>query len=264
MSIDTTSLDTERCAAVLPAPRSPRERRYEAKRLALPVVVLPTRTGRMMFHLAALLLSLLALPLLRRRRTPGSHGLPAGPVIVVGNHRSVLDGPLLALEAWRSGRQLRMMGTAGVFTAPVVGRLLLSMGMVPVKRRSTEAASALEGARQLLDAGEAVGLFPEGRIVACEGGALGELRPGAARLALETRTPVVCAGLWDTSASIAPGSWKPVRFWRTPVASFLAAPLDLAALVGLSVGEEVTRAHVEAATATLAEALDAALAAAGR
>jgi len=180
---------------------------YEARRLALPDAQVPTRFGVVAYAAIAGALDLLLKSVCRIRRSPSK--LPAGGVVVVANHRSVLDGPLLAVVGRGAGRQLRMLGTAGVFTAPVLGSLLLSAGMVPVKRRTGSARAALVGAERLLEAGEAVALFPEGRINSSPDGLPQPLRPGAALLALRTGVPVVAVGMVGADSVIRPGTWRP-------------------------------------------------------
>jgi UMF1 family MFS transporter len=169
---------------------------YAARRLALPDARVPSARGRLAYFVIARVLGAVFRP-----TVVGS--LPDGPVLVVANHLSVADGPVLAVAGLAAGRQLRMLGTAGVFTAPVLGPVLLDAGMVPVKRGTPDAGSALRGAALLLRAGEAVALFPEGRI---GDGPLQELKPGAARLALLTGVPVVAAVLSGTPTCIPRGS----------------------------------------------------------
>jgi 1-acyl-sn-glycerol-3-phosphate acyltransferase len=166
----------------------------------------------------------------RLLRPSVSGSLPTGPVLVLANHRSVADGPVLAVVGSRFGRQLRMLGTAGVFTAPIVGPVLLDAGLVPVKRGTSAAGDALSGARLLLQAGEAVALFPEGRI---GGGPLpAPLRSGAARLALMTGVPVVLVALVGTAGIVAPGTWKPRL--RRRCSAVVGEPIDLVDVLGLA------------------------------
>lgn len=242
---------------------------YEARRLALPDAQLPTRFGAIAYALVAGALGLL-LRAVCKISGPGttttrpsgdtpsaagtSHALPAGGVLVVANHRSVLDGPLLAVVGRGAARQLRMLGTAGVFTAPVLGRLLLSAGMVPVKRRTEHARAALTGAERLLRAGEAVALFPEGRINRSPDGLPQPLRSGAARLALRTGVPVVAVGMVGTDLVIRPGTWRPVVRWgrRTRVAVRMSSPVVLHEALGLTAPVADPDDHlVEAATSLM-------------
>lgn len=240
---------------------------YEARRLAVGDARLPGRAGRFLYGTAALALDVVlsGLAVLRVKGQP----LPTGGVVVVANHRSVADGPLLAVVGRRGGRQLRMLGTAGVFTVPVLGRLLLAAGMVPVKRRTVHAGDAVAGAVGLLRAGEAVALFPEGRITQREDGLPEALRSGAARLALAAGVPVVAVGTAGTEDVVPAGTWRPAlpgrRRARTLVGVRLSAPLDLHAVLGLPAGPvtDPDPAVLQAAGRALHAMLAAEVAAAG-
>ena len=204
---------------------------YERRRLAVPDARVPATAGRALYAAVAATAGLV-LRALADVRTTGP-ALPAGGVVVVANHRSVLDGPLLAVVGRRRGRQLRMLGTAGVFTAPLLGPALLSVGMVPVKRRTASARAALAGAERMLRAGEAVALFPEGRIHDATDGLPQELRGGAARLALATGAPVVVVGVHGAERVVPPGTWRPVLGRRARLEVRVGAPVDLLAALGL-------------------------------
>ena len=131
---------------------------------------------------------------LTRRAVPVG-GLPDGPVIVVANHTSFADGILLALVGRRLGRSLRLMATGGVFRSGLVGPLARRLGFIPVLRGTDSAAGALDAAADALAAGEAVGLFPEGRITRDPQHWPERSKTGAVRLALRTGAPVVPVAL---------------------------------------------------------------------
>jgi 1-acyl-sn-glycerol-3-phosphate acyltransferase len=116
-------------------------------------------------------------------------------VIVVANHTSFADGILLALVGRRLGRSLRLMATGGVFRSALVGPLLRRLGFIPVLRGTSSAAGSLDAAAQALAAGEAVGLFPEGRITRDPAQWPERSKTGAVRLALRTGAPVVPVAL---------------------------------------------------------------------
>ena len=99
-----------------------------------------------------------------RGRAAVVRGLPDGPVIVISNHTSYVDGLLLAIVCRRLGRSARMLATAGVFKAPVVGTIARRIGFIPVNRGAANAADALGPAADALAAGELVAIFPEGRL----------------------------------------------------------------------------------------------------
>ena len=238
---------------------------YERRRLQVPEPRVPGRGGRALFTAVVAVLDLVHSLLSRMRVTGGP--LPAGGVVVVLNHRSTADGTLAAVVGRRLGRQLRLMGTAGIFTVPVLGRVLLAVGIIPVKRRSEQARGSLDGAVGMLAAGEAVGVFPEGVISHRADGLPAELKTGAARLALTAGVPVVALGLWGADLLIPPG--KPRVSLRRPVVRASAsAPLDLCAAVGVAgagvAGGEPTHEQVRAATALLHELLTAQVGATSR
>jgi 1-acyl-sn-glycerol-3-phosphate acyltransferase len=124
-----------------------------------------------------------------RRRVAAE--LPTGAVIVIANHTSYADGFLLALVCRRMGRTLRLLATAGVFRAPIIGALARQVGFIPVQRGTACAADALEPALDALAAGEAVGLFPEGRTTRDPQQWPERARTGVVRLAVRSGAPVV-------------------------------------------------------------------------
>ncbi|MCW2679857.1 MAG: acyl-phosphate glycerol 3-phosphate acyltransferase [Frankiales bacterium] len=72
-----------------------------------------------------------------------------------------------------------------------------------VHRRSTDPAAALAPARAALEAGQCVGLYPEGAITRLEDQWPARGRTGVVRLALDTGAPVVPLAQWGRTASSA-------------------------------------------------------------
>jgi len=130
----------------------------------------------------------------------GLENLPAsGPVILVFNHRSYFDGVPVNLVIARAGRTARFLGKKEVFDAPVVGRVMKAFGGIRVVRASGS-DEPLEAAAEVLRGGELISMAPEGTIPRGPAFFEPELkgRWGAARLAAETRAPVIPLGLWGT------------------------------------------------------------------
>lgn len=153
----------------------------------------PGLRGTLLYSVLAILLGGVA-SLLCRMRLAGKREqgrLPGGPLIVVANHTSFADGILLALACRRMGRSARLLATAGVFDAPIIGSVMRRLGFIPVKRGTEQAKDALGAAAAALEAGEVVAMFPEGRITHAPGHWPERARTGAVRLALETGTPIV-------------------------------------------------------------------------
>ena len=127
----------------------------------------------------------------QRSRTAAAKQLPQGAVIVISNHTSYADGLLLALACRRLGRSLRLLATSGVFRVPVIGTLARRLGFIPVQRGSADAAAALDEAVEALRHGEAVGMFPEGRLTRDPHHWPERSKTGAVRLALRSDAPIV-------------------------------------------------------------------------
>ena len=110
---------------------------------------------------------------------------PTGPVILVANHISLLDGFLL-VALWP--RRITFLSAAYLFEKPAVGSFLRSIGAISVQNEGVP----LKGMRRALDvlqSGATLGIFPEGRI--CQSDNLGPFQTGWAYLALKTGTPAL-------------------------------------------------------------------------
>jgi 1-acyl-sn-glycerol-3-phosphate acyltransferase len=157
----------------------------------------PGRTGAVLYALlSAVVGSIVALfsrlqVEKQRSRRSAARNLPDGPIIVISNHTSYADGVLLALACRRMGRSLRLLATSGLFRTPVVGSLARRLGFIRVQRGSADAAAALDEAASALEAGEAVGLYPEGRLTRDPMMWPERAKTGAVRLALRTGVAIV-------------------------------------------------------------------------
>ena len=98
-----------------------------------------------------------------RVRVEGLDNVPAaGPLLVVPNHDSQWDPVLIGL-AIRPRRRLRYLAQAELWKIPGVGFFLDGMRQIPIKRGAGDAA-ALDRTVDALKAGDAVAVFPEGRL----------------------------------------------------------------------------------------------------
>ena len=189
------------------------------------------------------------LHVLTRRTQVGD--LPAhGAVIVVGNHLSVADAFVLTAAVARRRRRIRMLGTAGLFRAPVLGPLLRAVGYVPVDRRSADPAAALAPALAALQDGQCVGLYPEGAITRHPDHWPARGKTGVVRLALDSGAPVVPLAQWGTHQFVGQEGtrWKALLspLTRPRVDVRLGAPLDLRALLGLERAADASAAQLRA------------------
>lgn len=157
----------------------------------------PGRSGAAIYGVLALLFGTVVTLTSRlhierqRSRTEVARTLPTGAIIVVSNHTSYADGVLLALACRREGRSLRLLATAGVFRVPLLGWLGRRLGFIAVARGTKEASSSLDAAVEALSHGEAVGLYPEGRLTRDPAMWPEQAKTGAVRLALRSGAPIV-------------------------------------------------------------------------
>jgi 1-acyl-sn-glycerol-3-phosphate acyltransferase len=119
------------------------------------------------------------------------HVPAAGPAVVAANHPSYLDPVLLSLQV---PRPIHFMAWDALFRVPLLGALMRLMGAFPVDIRKGRGREAYEKARLLVEKGELVGIFPEGKR-SRTGWMEPALREGAARLARETGAPLVPASI---------------------------------------------------------------------
>jgi 1-acyl-sn-glycerol-3-phosphate acyltransferase len=119
-----------------------------------------------------------------------------GPLLVLANHISNAD-PVLA--QWACPRHVRFMARRELFAMGRLGQVIAWFGAFPVSQGTAD-VGALKTALRLLGEGEAVLVFPEGKL--SEDGALGALLPGAAMIAARSGAPVVCLGLRGTRSLV--------------------------------------------------------------
>ena len=115
--------------------------------------------------------------------------LPSGRKLIAANHPSCTDPFVIPLL---SSVEMSILITGKAFQVPLFSSLLRRCGQIPVVPGS--GGDALEEARQRLESGGTVAIFPEGHISPQEGGHL-PARPGAVRLAMLTGAPVIPVGI---------------------------------------------------------------------
>jgi 1-acyl-sn-glycerol-3-phosphate acyltransferase len=131
---------------------------------------------------------------------------PAGPLLVVSNHASLLDpATLLAVNPYP---RAAMFAKAPLFQVPLVGWLLRRLGALPVERRGRDLAS-LRAALVVLRAGGVLVVAAEGR--RSRSGRLEPVNPVLARLALTAQVPVLAVGISGSFAALPPGARLPRR-----------------------------------------------------
>jgi 1-acyl-sn-glycerol-3-phosphate acyltransferase len=173
-----------------------------------------------------------ALRLVFRPQTEGAEHVPAeGPAILASNHLSYADWLFMPLTLTR---RVTFVAKAEYFTSPGLKgwfqkKFFSGAGQVPIDRSGASAAEgALSAAKRILGQGELFGIYPEG--TRSRDGRLYRGKTGVARLALETKVPVIPVAVLGTDVVAPPG--KKFGTITRPVVRF-GTPLDFSRYEGL-------------------------------
>lgn len=121
--------------------------------------------------------------------------IPRGPCVVVANHESVLDPPLVGLVA---DQPLRFLAKEELWQIRPLGALITALGTIPVAR-GRDGHAALDRSAELIRRGWTIVIFPEGTVSG------GPWNRGAARLAIETGVPIVPVRIVGTARALSRG-----------------------------------------------------------
>ena len=184
------------------------------------------------------------LTLLGRPKVEGLEHIPAsGPVILASNHLAVADSFFLPLVV---RRRITFLAKSEYFTGTglkgAFKRWFFTVaGQVPIDRTDADSAqAALHTAQRLLAQGKLLGMYPEG--TRSPDGRLYKGKSGLARLALQTRVPVIPVAMIGTDVVNPPGS-KMWRFGRVTVR--FGKPMDFSRFDGLAGNRFIERAVID-------------------
>lgn len=136
-----------------------------------------------------------------RGRIYGAENVPKhGPLVVVSNHASHFDPPILSCAL---RRPVAYMAKEELFDIPVFGKAIQLYGAYPVSRGAAD-RSAIRSALKSLDNGWATGLFLEG--TRTPDGRITEAKLGAALIAAKAQAPILPVSLWGTQGILHQGS----------------------------------------------------------
>ncbi|MEV5753524.1 1-acyl-sn-glycerol-3-phosphate acyltransferase [Actinoallomurus sp. NPDC052308] len=189
---------------------------------------------------------------LLKRDWKGQDNIPRkGGVIIAVNHLSWSDPLAMAHFIYKAGRFPVYLAKAGVFKAPVIGRIIRRTGQIPVYRERADAALALRDAEKGLRGGECVIFYPEGTCTRDP-----DLWPmtgktGAARMALTTGVPVIPVAHWGAHILWPYGTKKFRPFPRKTMHVVAGPPVDLSKYEGRPLDAET----LNAATADIMRAI---------
>ena len=150
---------------------------------------------------------LLVFPIFRclfRGKTKGISNLPkTGGVVVVSNHGSHLDPPILGHAL---GRPVAFMAKSELFKVPILSFIISACGAYPVKRGAGD-REALRTASNRLIEGWATGVFLDG--TRQENGRVNNPKAGAALLAARTGCPILPVAIVNSHRAFPKGSVLP-------------------------------------------------------
>jgi 1-acyl-sn-glycerol-3-phosphate acyltransferase len=113
-----------------------------------------------------------------RMEVRGRHRIPReGPLLVLSNHASYLDPPLVA--SCLQPRKMTFMAKSDLWKNPLMGWFITSLGAFPIKRGAGDRA-ALSASVRLLREGHSIIVFPEG--TRTTDGSLQEAKTGVSML----------------------------------------------------------------------------------
>ncbi len=137
-------------------------------------------------------LSRIFIPTFGSIRVMGQEHVPrSGPLIIVANHQSNADPPVMV---YAIPRPIFFMAKRSLFWGPVVSYLLRAVHVYPVDRDGRD-VDALKWARRTLDSGKAMLIFPEGTR---SPGGLRRATDGLAYLALSSGAPILPVAITGT------------------------------------------------------------------
>lgn len=197
------------------------------------------------FYACASGLMALVLRVFGRWEVRGRENVPRrGALIVVANHLHNADPPLLAASV---PRRIHFMAKVEFFRRRASRLPIGLFGGFPVRRDAADLA-ALRAAQELLKAGEAIGLLPEGTRNK-SGIAMQRAHPGAALLALRSRAAVLPVAITGTEQIRGLG----ILLRRRRITVTIGPP------IWLDAGGRIDRAAVDAATDQIMRAIAALL-----
>jgi 1-acyl-sn-glycerol-3-phosphate acyltransferase len=197
------------------------------------------------------------LVVLIKRDWHGMENIPAeGGFITAVNHNSHIDPFAYAHFQYNTGRVPRFLAKAALFRGGFVGLMMRGTGQIPVYRESTDALSAFRAAIDAVERGECVAFYPEGTLTRDPDGWPMTAKTGAARVALQTRCPVIPVAQWGANEVLPPYAKKPNLLPRKTHRVLTGPPVDLERFYGKDMSPDVLKEATEAIMAAVTGLLE--------
>jgi 1-acyl-sn-glycerol-3-phosphate acyltransferase len=194
--------------------------------------------------------------LLMNKKWEGLEKLPAGGFIAAPNHCTEIDPLVVGHMLYNQKRMPHFLAKGGLFKVPVVGAVLRATKQIPVERSTAGANRSLQVAKEVVEEGGAIVIYPEGTLTRDP-----DLWPmkghtGAARMALESGIPVVPMAHWGAHHVFPRYAKRFHVFPRRTSRLIVGDPVDLSEFEG----RPLDKATLTAATAVIMDAITALLA----
>ena len=146
----------------------------------------------------------------------GTENIPrTGGALLAVNHLSYVDYLMAGYPGVDQGRLTRFMAKQEVFNHRIGGPVMRSFKHIAIDRAAGQ--EGMDEAVRRLQAGEIVGIFPEGTI--SRSFLIKDVKTGAVRIAAKADVPLVPVVLWGTQRMLTKG--KPRDFSRHKTVSVL-------------------------------------------
>jgi 1-acyl-sn-glycerol-3-phosphate acyltransferase len=89
----------------------------------------------------------------------GQDHIPPGPAVIVSNHRSFLDAPLLIAAL---GQPIHFACHYYMTQVPLLREITMGLGCIPLQQQSSSQITFFRQVEQCLQQRESIGIFPEG------------------------------------------------------------------------------------------------------
>ncbi|WP_329062990.1 lysophospholipid acyltransferase family protein [Streptomyces sp. NBC_01429] len=193
---------------------------------------------------------------LLKRDWQGAEHIPAdGGFITAVNHNSHIDPFAYAHFQYNTGRVPRFLAKNGLFTSGFIGAVMRGTGQIPVYRESTNALSAYRAAIDAVERGECVAFYPEGTLTRDPAQWPMTAKTGVARVALQTRCPVIPVAQWGANLLLAPYARKPELLPRKTHRVLVGPPVDISRYYDEEITTELLREVTEVIMAAITELL---------